>query len=56
MHGTHTPPRTWFWAAYLVATGHPGISARQPQRQLGLSGHLTAWLIPAEAAPGDGRR
>jgi hypothetical protein len=36
MHGTHTPLRTWFWAAYLVATHHPGISAKQLQRQLGL--------------------
>ena len=37
MHGTRTPLRTWFWAAYLVATHHPGISARQLQHQLGLS-------------------
>ena len=37
MHGTRTPLRTWFWAAYLVATHHPGISAKQLQRQLGLS-------------------
>ncbi len=45
MHGTHTPLRTWFWAAYLVATHHPGISARQLQRQLGLSRYETACLI-----------
>lgn len=45
MHGTHTPLRTWFWAAYLVATHHPGISAKQLQRQLGLSRYETAWLI-----------
>ena len=45
MHGTRTPLRTWFWAAYLVATHHPGISARQLQRQLGLSRYETAWLI-----------
>lgn len=37
MHKTHTPLRTWFWAAYLVAAHHPGISAKQLQRQLGLS-------------------
>jgi transposase-like protein len=37
--------RTWFWAAYLVATHHPGISAKQLQRQLGLSRYETAWLI-----------
>ncbi len=44
MHGTHTPLRTWFWAAYLVATHHPGISAKQLQRQLALSRYETAWL------------
>lgn len=45
MHGTRTPLRTWFWAAYLVATHHPGISAKQLQRQLSLSRYETAWLI-----------
>ena len=45
MHKTHTPLRIWFWAAYLVATHHPGISAKQLQRQLGLSRYATAWLI-----------
>jgi transposase-like protein len=45
MHGTHTSLRTWFWAAYLVATHHPGISAKQLQRQLGLSRYETTWLI-----------
>jgi transposase-like protein/predicted RNA-binding Zn-ribbon protein involved in translation (DUF1610 family) len=45
MHATRTPLRTWFWAAYLVATHHPGISAKQLQRQLRLSRYETAWLI-----------
>ena len=45
MHRTRTPLRTWFWAAYRVATHHPGISAKQLQRQLGLSRYETAWLI-----------
>jgi len=45
MHRTRTPLRLWFWAAYLVATHHPGISAKQLQRQLGLSRYETAWLI-----------
>jgi ISXO2-like transposase domain/Transposase zinc-ribbon domain len=45
MHGTRTSLRTWFWAAYLVATHHPGISAKQLQRQLALSRYETAWLI-----------
>jgi transposase-like protein/ribosomal protein L37AE/L43A len=45
MHGTRTPLRTWFWAAYLVATHHPGISAKQLRRQLGLARYETAWLM-----------
>jgi transposase-like protein len=45
MHGTHTPLRLWFWAAYLVATHTPGISAVQLQRQLGISRYETAWLM-----------
>jgi len=45
MHRTRTPLRTWFWAAYLVATHHPGISAKQLQRQLALTRYETAWLI-----------
>ena len=45
MHGTRTPLRLWFWAAYLVATHTPGISAVQLQRQLGISRYETAWLM-----------
>jgi transposase-like protein len=45
MHGTRQPLRLWFWAAYLVATHHPGISAVQLQRQLGISRHETAWMM-----------
>jgi transposase-like protein len=45
MHRTRTPLRLWFWAAYLVATHTPGISAMQLQRQLGISRYETAWLI-----------
>jgi len=45
MHKTRLSLRTWFWAAYLVSTFHPGISARQLQRQLGLSRHETAWAM-----------
>jgi hypothetical protein len=45
MHGTRMPLRTWFWAAYLVSTFHPGISAKQLQRQLGLGCHETAWAM-----------
>jgi transposase-like protein len=39
------PRPLWFWAAYLVATHTPGISAVQLQRQLGISRYETAWLM-----------
>ena len=45
MHGTRTPLQLWFWAAYLLATHHPGISAVQLQRQLGIRYHETAWML-----------
>jgi transposase-like protein len=45
MHKTHLPLTLWFWAAYLVATHGPGISALQLQRQLGISRHEAAWTI-----------
>jgi transposase-like protein len=45
MHKTQMSLRLWFWAAYLVATHHPGISAVQLQRQLGIRRHETAWMM-----------
>ncbi len=45
MHKTRTPLTLWFWAAYLVATHTPGISAVQLQRQLGIGRYETAWLM-----------
>jgi hypothetical protein len=45
LHATRTPLRTWFWAAYLVATHHPWISAKELQHRLGLSRYETASLI-----------
>jgi hypothetical protein len=45
MHGTRTPLRTWFWAAYLVAHPSPRDPRQQLQRQLGLARYETAWLI-----------
>jgi hypothetical protein len=35
----------WFWAAYLVASQTPGMSAVQFQRQLGLTRYETAFGI-----------
>ena len=45
MERTHTPLSVWFWAAYLVASQTPGISAVELQRQLGLSRYETAFQI-----------
>lgn len=44
MHGSHTSLTLWFWAAYLVTTVTPGISAIQIQRQLGVT-YETAFNI-----------
>ncbi len=45
LHRTKTPLPQWFWAAYLVATHTPGLSAVQLQRQLGIRRYETAWLM-----------
>jgi len=45
LHRTHTPLTQWFWAAYLVTTHTPGLSALQLQRQLGLRRYETAWAM-----------
>jgi len=45
MERTHTPLSVWFWAAYLVTSQTPGMSAVQFQRQLGLSRYETAFQI-----------
>lgn len=45
MHGSHMPIHKWFWAAYLVSTLTPGVSALQLQRQLGLGSYRTAWYM-----------
>lgn len=45
LHRTRQPLTTWFWAAYLVVTHTPGISALQFQRQVDLSRYETAWVM-----------
>lgn len=45
MQRTHTPISIWFWAAYLVSSQTPGMSAGQFQRQLGLKRYETAFQI-----------
>jgi transposase-like protein len=44
LHRTRLPLTVWFWAAYLMSTHPPGLSAVQLQRQLGLS-YETAWAL-----------
>ena len=45
MHRTKQPLPVWFWAAYLVTTQTPGMSALQFQRQLGIGRYETAFLM-----------
>ena len=45
LHRTRTSLREWFWAAYLVTTYTPGMSALQLQRQLGIARYETAWTM-----------
>lgn len=57
MHRTKQPLQLWFYAAYLVSTLTPGISAVQFQRQLGITRYETAFqmlhkLRSALIAPG----
>ena len=45
MHRTKLALHLWFYAAWLLATLKPGISAVQLQRQLGISRLETAWTL-----------
>jgi len=45
LHGTRTALTLWFWAAYLVTTHTPGMSAVQLRRQLGMARYETAWTL-----------
>src|SRR5690349_23556431 len=44
LHGSHLGLRTWFLAAWLMATHANGISARRLWKQLGLGSYKSAWL------------
>ena len=44
MHRSHLPVQEWFWAAYLVTTFTPGLSAKQLKRQIGCS-YEAAWFM-----------
>jgi Transposase zinc-ribbon domain len=45
LHRSHLSLKTWFLAAWLMATHKNGISARQLWRQLGLGSYKSAWLL-----------
>lgn len=45
MHGTRQPLLYWFWAAYLMTSETPGISALQLQRQLGVKRYETIFNL-----------
>ena len=44
---TRTPLRLWFYAIYLFTTTNGGVSARELQRQLGVT-YKTAWRMGRE--------
>lgn len=45
MHRSKMPLATWFWAAYLVTTHTPGMSALQFARQAGIKNYETAFMM-----------
>lgn len=45
MHRSKTSIHVWFWAAYLIATQTPGVSALELQKKLGISRYETAFQI-----------
>lgn len=45
MHRSKMPLKLWFYAAYLVTTHTPGMSALQFQRQVGLPSYQTAFTM-----------
>lgn len=60
LHRTKQSIHSWFWAAYLVSTLTPSISAKQFQGQLGIASYETAFcmlhkLRSALVAPGRDR-
>ena len=47
MANTKLPLKTWFWAAYMMATHSNGMSAKQIQFQFDVQ-YRTAWLIESK--------
>jgi transposase-like protein len=46
-HKSETPLRSWFYAIFLVASTRTGVSAKQLQRELGVT-YKTAWRIMSQ--------
>jgi transposase-like protein len=45
MHRSKIQIQDWFWAAYMMATHTPGMSAKQLQLYLGTTSYETAWYL-----------
>lgn len=45
MHRTKLSVEVWFWAAYLVASSTPGVSALEIQKKLGIKTYETAFQL-----------
>ncbi|MEK7083944.1 MAG: IS1595 family transposase [Patescibacteria group bacterium] len=45
MHRSKTNIHVWFWAAYLIATQTPGVSALELQKRLGITRYETAFQL-----------
>jgi len=45
MHRSKTSIHVWFWAAYLVATQTPGVSALELQKKFGIARYETAFQL-----------
>jgi hypothetical protein len=45
MHRSKTNIHVWFWAAYLVSTQTPGISAMELRKKLGIARYETAFQL-----------
>ena len=45
MHRSKTSIHVWFWAAYLVATQTPDVSALELQKKLGIKRYETAFQL-----------
>ena len=56
MERSNTSLSVWFWAAYVVASQTPGMSAVQFRRQLGLTRYETAFGILHKLRAGMCRR